>query len=68
MILDLELNRNLIPKGHFMRYQLPNGTDAVQHFTTADADLCHYKVRKFSNIISKVSILFYGDVFVLGDD
>ncbi len=44
VIIDLKLNDNLIPQGHFMRYQLPNGTDVVQHFTKTDIDLCHYKV------------------------
>lgn len=44
MIIDLKLNDNLIPQGHFMRYQSPNGPDVVQHFTKTDIDLCHYKV------------------------
>lgn len=44
MIIDLKLNDNLIPQGHFMRYQLQNGTDVVHHFTKTDIDLCHYKV------------------------
>lgn len=45
MIIDLKLNDNLIPQGHFMRYQQQNGTDVVQYFTKTDIDLCHYKVR-----------------------
>lgn len=47
VIIDLELNRYLITEGHFMRYQLPNGTRVVQHFTKTEIDLCHYKVIGF---------------------
>lgn len=46
VIIDLKLNHNLVPHNHFMRYQLPNGSDAVQHFTKTDVDLCHYKVSR----------------------
>lgn len=46
VIIDLKLNDNLIPEGHFMRYQSKNGSDVVQHFTKTDIDLCHYTVSK----------------------
>lgn len=44
MIIDLNLNDNLIPKGHFVRYQLPNGDKVIKNFTKTDVDLCHYQV------------------------
>ncbi|XP_037026148.1 disintegrin and metalloproteinase domain-containing protein 12 isoform X2 [Bradysia coprophila] len=56
VIIDLKLNDNLIPQGHFMRYQLPNGTDVVQHFTKTDIDLCHYKGTIRNNVESHVAI------------
>lgn len=46
MIIDLKLNDNLIPKGHFVRYQLPNGDKVIKKFTKTDVDLCHYHVSK----------------------
>lgn len=60
MIIDLKLNDNLIPQGHFMRYQLPNGTDVVQHFTKTDIDLCHYKV---STSILSINHFLYNLIF-----
>lgn len=44
MIVDLKLNHNLIPKGHFVRFQLPNGDRIIKNFTKTDIDLCHYHV------------------------
>lgn len=44
MIIDLILNENLTPGGHFLRYQTPTGDQIVQNFTKTDIDLCHYKV------------------------
>lgn len=43
--LDLQLNQELIPEGHFIHYQLPEGKGyAQQNFTLHDVDHCHYKV------------------------
>lgn len=43
--LDLQLNQELIPEGHFIHYQLPNGQGyARKNFTLHDVDHCHYKV------------------------
>lgn len=69
MIIDLKLNEYLIPDGHFVRHQLPNGADVVQKFTKNDVDLCHYKVSKCSIIRSdaRVNGLNF-PFFVLGDD
>lgn len=61
VILDLKLNHNFIPRNHFMRYQLPNGTDVVQHFSKTDVDLCHYKV----SVIFYSSLLFVWDRHVV---
>ncbi|KAG4073137.1 hypothetical protein HA402_002526 [Bradysia odoriphaga] len=56
VIIDLKLNHNFIPHNHFLRYQLPNGTDAVQHFTKTDVDLCHYKGTIRNNAASYAAI------------
>ncbi|XP_017779843.1 PREDICTED: disintegrin and metalloproteinase domain-containing protein 9 isoform X2 [Nicrophorus vespilloides] len=40
-VLDLRLNRDLIPKGYFQRYQ-QNGKHVIDK-PTDDVDLCHYK-------------------------
>ena len=51
--LDLELNRELIPEGHFIHYQLPNGQGYAQkNFTLQDVDHCHYKVRLATSLIN----------------
>lgn len=48
--LDLQLNQELIPEGHFIHYQLPEGKGyAQQNFTLHDVDHCHYKVRNGVN-------------------
>lgn len=44
VVADLELNKHLIPEGHFLRYQDKNGGKIVKHFTKYDVDLCHYHV------------------------
>lgn len=44
VIIDLNLNENLTPDGHFLRYQTPTGDKIVQNFTKTDINLCHYKV------------------------
>lgn len=50
VILDLQLNQELIPDGHFIHYQLPNGQGYAQrNFTLADVDHCHYKVSEDNN-------------------
>ncbi|XP_058169468.1 uncharacterized protein LOC131284622 [Anopheles ziemanni] len=45
VILDLQLNEQLLPSGHFLSYQLPNGTGKhVERYTRPeDVDLCHYR-------------------------
>ncbi|KAK4875058.1 hypothetical protein RN001_011480 [Aquatica leii] len=40
-LLHLHLNRNLIPKGYFLRYQ-KNGRHVVNRPNEEDVDLCHY--------------------------
>ncbi|KAK5644416.1 hypothetical protein RI129_005716 [Pyrocoelia pectoralis] len=40
-ILDLQLNRNLIPKGYFRRHQ-ENGNKVINRPNEEDIDLCHY--------------------------
>lgn len=52
VIVDLKLNRDLIPNNHFMRYQLNNGSDAVRQFTKTDLNMCHYKVRRIPSNLS----------------
>ena len=43
--LDLQLNQELLPSGHFIHYQLPNGQGYAQkNFTLDDVDHCHYQV------------------------
>lgn len=64
VIIDLKLNDNLIPQGHFMRYQSPNGTDVVQYFTKTDIDLCHYKVRIICNHIDRHKTLIHEHEFI----
>lgn len=51
--LDLQLNQELIPEGHFIHYQLPNGQGYAQkNFTLQDVDHCHYKVSvPVSNVL-----------------
>lgn len=44
VLADLELNKMLLPEGHFLRYQDKNGSAIVQRFTQYDVDLCHYHV------------------------
>lgn len=44
MILDLQLNDNMIPEGHFLKYQLPNGDKVVKNLTKTEVELCHYQV------------------------
>lgn len=46
VILDLQLNEQLVPRGHFLSYQLPNGTGkVVERYSSADrVELCHYRV------------------------
>lgn len=41
--LDLSLNENLIPVGHFMRYQSTIGEE-INIMEKTDIDLCQYKV------------------------
>ncbi|XP_050071773.1 uncharacterized protein LOC126559645 [Anopheles maculipalpis] len=49
VILDLQLNKALIPDTHFLSYQLPNGTGkhVVRYDRPEEVDLCHYygKIR-----------------------
>ncbi|KAF6209016.1 hypothetical protein GE061_014759 [Apolygus lucorum] len=40
-ILDLQLNRDLIPKNHFIRHQ-ENGLPVVQNPAPHELELCHY--------------------------
>lgn len=44
VILDLQLNDNMIPEGHFLKYQLPNGDRVVKNLTKTEVELCHYQV------------------------
>lgn len=46
MILDLQLNEQLVPRGHFLSYQLPNGAGkAVERYNRSEqVELCHYRV------------------------
>uniref|UniRef100_A0A1S4GI55 Disintegrin and metalloproteinase domain-containing protein 12 n=1 Tax=Anopheles gambiae TaxID=7165 RepID=A0A1S4GI55_ANOGA len=45
VILDLQLNKRLIPDGHFLSYQLPNGTGkhVIRYNRPEEVDLCHYQ-------------------------
>ncbi|XP_038106016.1 uncharacterized protein LOC6045606 [Culex quinquefasciatus] len=44
VILDLQLNERLIPRGHFLSYQLPSGDKVVQRYNRTDeVELCHYR-------------------------
>uniref|UniRef100_A0A336MLR0 CSON003023 protein n=1 Tax=Culicoides sonorensis TaxID=179676 RepID=A0A336MLR0_CULSO len=70
VIIDLNLNDNLIPKGHFIKYQLPNGDKIIKNFTKTDVDLCHYqgKIRHNPNSHAAIStcngvrgVVFDGD-------
>jgi hypothetical protein len=46
VIIDLQLNEDLIPKEHFLSYQLnKNGDKNITKFTKTDVGLCHYHVR-----------------------
>lgn len=49
VILDLHLNDNLIPIGHFVSYQQPNGDKAIKNFTKTEIDLCHYHVSTIAS-------------------
>lgn len=51
VILDLNLNENLLPVGHFMRYQLPSGDKIIEIMKKTDIDLCHYNVSTYTTII-----------------
>ncbi|GJQ69047.1 hypothetical protein Trydic_g15703 [Trypoxylus dichotomus] len=41
-VLDLNLNRDLLPKGYFHRYQ-KNGSDVIERPTAEEVELCHYR-------------------------
>jgi Reprolysin family propeptide len=43
VIIDLFKNEELIPKEHFVSYQL-NGDKKIIKFSKTDIDLCHYHV------------------------
>ncbi|XP_058455265.1 uncharacterized protein LOC131432768 isoform X2 [Malaya genurostris] len=45
VILDLQLNDRLIPRGHFLSYQLPGGTGKLveRYHGTGETELCHYR-------------------------
>lgn len=47
MIIDLQLNEDMIPQGHFLSYQIPDGGKIIKNFTKTDVDLCHYLVSLF---------------------
>ena len=51
VILDLHLNDNLIPKGHFVSYQQPNGDKAIKNFTKTEIDLCNYHVSSIAKCL-----------------
>lgn len=59
---DLHLNEQLIPDGHFLRYQASTRpgvgkiSDIVQNFTKTDVDLCHYQGVIRGKPESKVAI------------
>lgn len=51
VILDLRLNQELLPKGHFVHYQLPDGGGyALKNFTLQDVDHCHYVVSGWAEL------------------
>ncbi|XP_062533546.1 disintegrin and metalloproteinase domain-containing protein adm-2 [Armigeres subalbatus] len=58
VILDLQLNEQLVPRGHFLRYQLPNGAGtAVERYNRTDqVDLCHYRGKIRNNPESSVAL------------
>lgn len=41
-VLDLKLNRELLPNGYFRKYQ-KNGQHVIDRPTIHDVDLCHYQ-------------------------
>lgn len=47
IIADLKLNEELIPQGHFLRYQNGTGGNALKTFNKTDINLCHYQVSRF---------------------
>ncbi|XP_021693630.1 uncharacterized protein LOC5576567 isoform X1 [Aedes aegypti] len=58
VILDLQLNEQLVPRGHFLRYQLPNGAGkAVERYNRTDqVELCHYRGKIRNNPESSVAL------------
>lgn len=42
VIIDLLINYDLIPEGHYISYQTPDGGKVVKKFTKTELNLCHY--------------------------
>uniref|UniRef100_A0A182VS55 Peptidase M12B domain-containing protein n=1 Tax=Anopheles minimus TaxID=112268 RepID=A0A182VS55_9DIPT len=63
VILDLQLNKRLIPDGHFLSYQLPNrtGKHVVRYTRPEDVDLCHYQGKIRGKPDSRVAISTCGE-------
>ena len=57
VVLDLNLNQNLLPKEHYVSYQLPNGSMATLNFTKETVDLCHFhgRIRNKPNTFAALS-------------
>ncbi|XP_059609961.1 disintegrin and metalloproteinase domain-containing protein 12 [Phlebotomus argentipes] len=57
VVLDLQLNEDLLPQGHFLHYQDGLGGHRVQNFTgREDMDHCHYLGRIRGNRKSRAAI------------
>ncbi|KAF5288635.1 hypothetical protein FQA39_LY15330 [Lamprigera yunnana] len=64
-LLDLQLNRNLLPKGYFLRYQ-KNGKHVVNRPNQEDIDLCHYHGKIKGNPNSWAAISTCGENGISG--
>ncbi|XP_053669085.1 uncharacterized protein LOC128719486 [Anopheles marshallii] len=63
VILDLQLNKRLIPDGHFLSYQKPNrtGKHVVRYNRPEEVDLCHYQGKIRGKPDSSVAISTCGE-------
>uniref|UniRef100_A0A182R883 Disintegrin and metalloproteinase domain-containing protein 12 n=1 Tax=Anopheles funestus TaxID=62324 RepID=A0A182R883_ANOFN len=63
VILDLQLNKRLLPDGHFLSYQLPNSTgkQVVRYNRPEEVDLCHYQGKIRGKPDSRVAISTCGE-------
>jgi hypothetical protein len=57
VILDLSLNKHLIPDDHFLSFQKPNGEREKKIFRKTEGSLCHYNVRTGGSIKDRKKLI-----------